>query len=165
MALAHVLAEKGGSAYSLSYVGVYAGLPASSKDSFTYAARRRQIASWRNTGVSVVSRPLRYPRDWPQSKPEEKGIDVKLAIDAVMMGVAREYDVAVIGSCDTDLAPAVEALLELKQRRGQPSPEVIAWEGRPGRIGISGVQLVQRRIERVDFEKVRDNTDYNVGSN
>jgi len=161
MGLAHTLADLGGPGYSLSYVGVYSGLPSSPRDPKTYGARRRQIAAWRNTGVTVINRPLRYPRDWPNVKAEEKGIDVKLAIDAVMMAVRREYDVGVIGSCDTDLAPAIEAILDLKHG-AKAAIEVIAWEGRPGRIGVSGVQLVERTVRRTDFDRIRDDTDYNI---
>ena len=63
--------------------------------------------------MKVIQRTLRYPSDWPSRKAQEKGIDVALAVDFVMMAVAEEYDVGVLMSTDTDLKPALEAVVAL----------------------------------------------------
>lgn len=55
-------------------------------------------------------RPLRYPRGWPAEDPEEKGIDVQLALGMVEAIVGDTCDVAIMFSRDTDLLPAVETL-------------------------------------------------------
>ncbi len=113
-ALALLLAGKGGRHSDLAYVGVYICLPDATLDPQTNRARLKQIAAWEAAGVRVVSRPLRYPPKWSRERPEEKGIDVKLAIDAVMMAVRDQYDIAILASTDTDLVPVAEALLELR---------------------------------------------------
>lgn len=60
---------------------VYAGRP-SPKDPRTYGAHMRQANAWTNeANVAVVTRSLRYPRNWPNEKPVQKGIDVHLAVD------------------------------------------------------------------------------------
>ena len=64
----------------LSEVRLYTGIPSQRRDRQGYAARRRQIAEWRRQGIIVSQRPLRYRRG---EQPQEKGIDVKLAIDFV----------------------------------------------------------------------------------
>src|SRR6266849_7591237 len=78
--LANLLASKGEGGYSLPFIGIYAGIAANSREPKTFAARRKQVAVWEKTGVTVFTRPLQYPRTWPNGKPHEKGVDVKLAI-------------------------------------------------------------------------------------
>lgn len=53
----------------------------------------------------MVARDLRYPAGWPAQPAQEKGIDVALAVDVVMMAARREFDVGVLFSSDTDLVP------------------------------------------------------------
>lgn len=43
----------------------------------------------------------------------EKGVDVKIATDLVAMAYAGEYDVAILVSGDSDLAPAVREVRRL----------------------------------------------------
>lgn len=101
----------------LHQVRMYRGLPSSAKDPKGYGAARRQIAAWNKLPhVAVTARPLRYPRDYPASKPEEKGIDVQIALDFAMMAVRGEYDVGVLMSGDTDLLPALEEVIRLNSQ-------------------------------------------------
>src|SRR2546422_3439090 len=89
---------------ALSQVRVYTGRPNSTRDPKTYGAHMRQCARWsREKDVVVIPRSLRYPRNWPAERPQEKGIDVQLAIDLVRGYVADEFDIAVLASTDTDL--------------------------------------------------------------
>ncbi len=46
----------------------------------------------------------------------EKGVDVKLAVDLIILAENKEYDIAILVSGDTDLVPAVEKVV-LKQKR------------------------------------------------
>lgn len=114
MRLGQRLAEASpGHARELTEVRVYRGQPDSTRDPKSYSANRRQQAAWERAGVKVIQRTLRYPSDWPSRKAQEKGIDVALAVDFVMMAVAEEYDVGVLMSTDTDLKPALEAVVAL----------------------------------------------------
>jgi hypothetical protein len=160
-ALAHFLAGKSGASYELVFCGVYCGIASSEKEPRTFAARRKQAAAWEKAGATVLMRPLRY-QGWPDERPREKGVDVRLAIDVVAKALAGDYDVAIIASCDTDLAPAVELLLELKAKNGTPDAELIAWEGRQSKIGVAGHRMTYREVTRSDFEAVSDPVDYNI---
>jgi uncharacterized LabA/DUF88 family protein len=103
-------------------VRTYRGLPSSKHDPIGYAAAYRQITLWENEALVVARhRPINY-RD-PRN-PREKGIDVLLAVDFVMMAIREEFDVGVIFSADTDLLPALEAVAEAK---GPQACEVAAW--------------------------------------
>ncbi|MEA3502962.1 MAG: NYN domain-containing protein, partial [Actinomycetota bacterium] len=87
-ALGRLLVKQSSFDRELSGVRIYRGLPSGSKDPKGYSASRAQIATWeKDPMVTVATRPLRYPHDYPDSKPEEKGIDVALAVDFVMGAV------------------------------------------------------------------------------
>lgn len=149
----------------LNEVRVYRGRPHSEKEPRTHAPHTRQTSAWADAGVTVVTRDLRYPRDWPQSRAEEKGIDVALAIDAVMMAVRGELDVAIIASTDTDQRPVLEAFHELPQ---QPRPvvETAAWSTPTfsKRLSVKGLHVWSHRLDHEAYQNVRDKHDYNIGS-
>ena len=101
-------AGPGGAACTLAAVRVYCGRPDPIKAPRTYIAHRRQTGRWEADGATVITRALRYPRNWPQDPAQEKGIDVVLAIDFVRLAIGGAYDVGVIMSTDSDLQPALE---------------------------------------------------------
>jgi uncharacterized LabA/DUF88 family protein len=110
----------------------------------------------------MVTRTLRYPPDWPQARAQEKGIDVALAVDFVQMAMAGEYDVGVIMSTDTDLRPALEAVLRLRSQGG-PVCEVAAW-ARAGchgpRLSLPSANIWCHWLSEADYLSVADPTDY-----
>ena len=65
------------------------------------------------------------PRNFPAALPQEKGVDVKLAIDFVLGAIDGEYDVGVVFSTDTDLRPALEMVAN--RFAAHPKPELAAW--------------------------------------
>jgi uncharacterized LabA/DUF88 family protein len=144
----------------LKEVRVYTGIPSSSKDSKSYGAHRKQTASWTQAGAVVIGHALRYPREWPNARPEQKGVDVQIAIDIVVMAIRREYDVAILASADTDLRPALEACKSLPE--GCPILEVAAWkgEGYASRLHLPGSHLWCHYLDRTDYLSVADRTRY-----
>jgi uncharacterized LabA/DUF88 family protein len=147
----------------LVQVRVYRGRPDSEKDPRGYGANLRQCTRWEaDPRVSVIWRTLRYPRNWPREREEEKGIDVALAIDFVTMAVRGEYDVGAIMSTDTDLKPALEAVAQMG---GSPYPrcEVAAWstpDQHSRRLSIPGRRLWCHWLDADDYQAVADPTDY-----
>jgi len=102
VALAEHLAADSPYDRELRQVRIYRGRPDSSLDPKGYAALSRQVGIWlqRPALVHVVMRTLRYPKGWQSSRlsgerPQEKGIDVALALDFVVMAVRDEYDVGI----------------------------------------------------------------------
>jgi uncharacterized LabA/DUF88 family protein len=148
----------------LTQVRVYRGRPDRNRDPRTHGANVRQSVAQEVSGrnkVTVITRPLRYPADWPSHAAEEKGIDVALAVDFVMMAVRQEFDVGVIMSTDTDLKPALEAVVSLG---GNPRCEVVAWNSPTSywrRITVRGARLWCHRLNAQDYAAVADLTDYN----
>jgi hypothetical protein len=143
-------------------VRVYRGRPDSSRDPQGYGANLRQCTAWEALGAKVITRTLRYPSGWPAEKAQEKGIDVQLAVDFVMMALRKEYDVGILMSTDTDLKPALEAVVDLAGNRS-PRCEVAAWEpphGHARRLSISRQNLWCHWLGASAFNDVADRTDY-----
>lgn len=147
----------------LAEIRVYWGRPEGALDPVGYRANLRQTTAWESTGVTVITRPLRYPRGWPEVPAMEKGIDVALAVDFVAMALLGEYDVGILFSTDTDLKPALEAVVSLA---GTPYPraEVTAWsfpERRHSpRLSVKGMKLWCHWLGLDDYEAVADRTDF-----
>ena|SRR5665648_76705 len=166
LALGRLLARRvsGG---CLANVRVYRGRPSQRRDSRSYSAYRRQTATQASRGVglvTVISRDLRYPPDWPRRAAQEKGIDVALAVDFVMMIARRECDVGILFSSDTDLVPALEAVLALRPG-SPPACEVAAWAapcGRPRSLSVRGARIRRHLLPEADYRVAADPTDYTL---
>ncbi len=158
--LARVLAagnDRGPDAQLLR-VEIHRGLPSQKHDPPSYAANRRQSAAWikENSQVVVpILRPLRYPRNYPQVPPVEKGIDVNLALRAVEWTFTKQCDVAIIFSHDTDLLPVPETIARLM---GADHVETASWQStgfrsrlrpKPPVFHHSISETVFRRVETV----------------
>ena len=137
LALAQHLADDSPYDRQLHQVRIYRGQPVNKHDPQGYAASRRQHAVWtRSPLVELVTRSLAYPPGWPnrtggRERPEEKGIDVALALDFALMGIHKDYDVGILMSSDTDLKPALEAVAALTDTQGTRAE--VAALSTPGR--------------------------------
>lgn len=85
-----------------------------------------------------------------------------LATDLVSLTLRGECDVAVIASADSDILPAIEEV----QIRTDVTIEVAAWQSgdrrRRQRLSVPGANVWCHWLSREDYERVRDDTDYNV---
>lgn len=168
--LGEYLAQASPYSRELKQVRVYRGMPSSDRDRKGYSACRKQVAAWeRLPNVKAVTRPLQYPIGWPNQclpgeKPNEKGIDVQLALDMAIMAQRKEYDVGILMSLDTDLRPALEYVRELTRAWGKPRVEVASWTT-PGqqnrRLSVSGSpQMFCHWIDEQAYKSIQDNTSY-----
>lgn len=169
-ALGQYLAADSSFDRKLKEVRVYRGLPSSSRDPKGYGAARKQITVWgRMATVKVITRPLQYPPGWPNNclpgeQPNEKGIDVQLALDMAVMAQRKEYDVGILMSLDTDLRPALEYVAEMTRAWGKPRAEVAAWSmpnQQCRRLSLPGKQNVYCHwVGEQTYQTLRDNTSY-----
>lgn len=110
----------------------------------------------------MIARDLRYPKDWPSRPAQEKGIDVALAVDFVMMVARKECEVGILFSSDTDLVPALEAVIALRPGKA-PACEVAAWAApgaRPRSLSVRGTRIVRHLLSEADYRLVADPIDY-----
>ena len=104
---------------SVSRVEVFRGLPIPEDDPDAYRRNQEQRAAWERGHhgvVNVTLRPLKYSWDYVdgsrvpvRSSRQGKGVDVLCALTLVELARSRAYDVVVLASRDTDLAPALDA--------------------------------------------------------
>lgn len=151
-------------------VRLYRGLPSATRDPKGNAAAQRQITLWRRSPlVTVVTHPIRYPDGWPNEslpgdRPQEKGIDVALALDFAIMGLEKQYDVGVMFSADTDLKPALDYIREKSRAWGVPRAEVGAWKSsqtQSRRLQLDGTpRLFCHWIDETAYKTIQDVTDY-----
>ena len=146
----------------LSGVRLYTGRPDASLQPKAHAANVRQCSAWESDGCYVFQRPLRYPPAWPNTggrRPEEKGIDVALAVDLTRLAQEDRFDVAIVCTGDTDLIPAVEDVL---QYSAGIQVEVAGWRSTRyrQRLSLPGRNIWCHWLQRADCEQVRDDTDY-----
>ncbi|MEI6452528.1 MAG: NYN domain-containing protein, partial [Actinomycetes bacterium] len=157
-ALGHLLAGRvpGG---RLTGVRVYRGRPSQRRDARSYAAHRRQTDRQVSRGdrlVTVISRDLRYPPEWPRRAAQEKGIDVALAVDLVVMVANRACDVGILFSNDTDQAPAPEAVLAPRPQ-DPPACEVAAWAApgvRPRSLSVRAARIRRHLLTAAEYRSV-----------
>lgn len=164
--LAQLLAtgnERGEDA-TLVRVEIHRGLPSASKDPIGYGANRRHSAAWMKENFAVVIprlRPLRYPHDYPKEPPEEKGVDVQLALAAVehTTGDPPLCDVAIIFSHDTDLVPVVQTISRLTSAA---HVETAAWKSDTfsARLRAPGVRAFHHELTFDIYEGVQDLVNY-----
>jgi uncharacterized LabA/DUF88 family protein len=165
-AFAEMLVEKGDARDELVHVGIYRGEPNPRRDPQTHAAHMRMRQSWIDECgadlVRVRTRPLRYLMGRPLSDAEEKGIDVQLAIDAMVMGIQKDYDYAILATTDTDLLPVVEGLTALRMATGKPDVAVIGWAGTEQHLTAAATPVLW--IGKRDYEVVRNRVDFNLSA-
>ncbi len=109
----------------LSSVRVFRGRPVPAYQPKPASANDMQTVAWEtDVRVTVSRRDLKYDLDDDGNfSAREKGIDVSLAISLVEGSLDQDFDVAIVFSGDTDLAPA----LELVFYRRLVHLEIAAW--------------------------------------
>ena len=138
-------------------INVYVGIPSPDRDPYGNAAYMRQRQAWEAAGVAVHARPLAYRKD---GQPEEKGVDVALAVDVVFNAARRHYDVAIIATTDTDILPALEAALDMRRAWGTPSVEVCSWRSAKKRLHVQGSSVWCHWLEDADYPGLEDPARY-----
>ncbi len=163
----HICEAKG---WTLTQVRFYTGIPDLADNPFWHRfweAKLRAI-SWQ--GVHVYSRSLRY-RNKTVKLPdgtaytflvgEEKGIDVRIALDVIRMAHRREYDVAVIFSQDQDLSEVAEEIRTIAREQDRWIKVACAFPFSPttrNRRGIEKTDWI--RIDRATYDACLDRRDY-----
>jgi hypothetical protein len=83
-----------------------------------------RVLALKRAGVVVTTRPIRYRKQTIElpdgtekivTTPQEKGVDIRLALDVVSLARKRQFDVAIIFSQDQDLAELVQELVDISR--------------------------------------------------
>lgn len=156
--------------WELSQVHFYTGVPDKSDDAFWnhFWVTKLRVMTWQQ--VVVFSRSLRY-RNQRVKLPdgtehtflvgEEKGIDVRIAIDVIRMAHHKDYDVALIFSQDQDLLEVAKEIRTISQEQDRWIKVACAFPLSPttlNRRGIDRTDWIQ--IDRAIYDACLDKRDY-----
>jgi hypothetical protein len=151
-------------------VRFYTGVPDQNDNAFWHAFWNHKLAMMGRHGIYIFSRPLRY-RNRRVRLPdgthhtftagEEKGVDVRLAIDVIRMAHHRDYDVAVIFSQDQDLSEVADEVRVISKEQDRWIKVVSAFPVSPAVKKMRGINRTDWiRINRVMYDACLDSRDY-----
>ena len=148
----------------------YTGFPHSSDDPAWNRFWVAKLAVMGRQGIEVFSRPLRYrnkvvrlPNGTKHSflSGEEKGVDVRIALDVMRLARHGRYDVALVFSQDQDLSEVAEEIRMIAGEQNRWIKMASAFPFSPtsqNRRGIDKTDWI--RIDRTTYDACLDRRDY-----
>jgi uncharacterized LabA/DUF88 family protein len=167
-ALASCVCETAG--WTLAQTRFYTGLHHPEANRFWHDFWLAKLAIMRGQGVEVYTRPVRYRvktvrlpdgKEHTFQAGEEKGIDVRIALDVIRCALQREYDVAVIFSQDQDLADVALEIRAIAREQNRWIKVACAFPVGPGshhRRGIERTDWIL--IDQAVYESCLDPNEY-----
>jgi len=148
----------------------YTGVPDSSDNAMWNHFWNAKLLAMSRQGVYTYSRPLRYRnklvmlpdgREHSVLAGEEKGIDVRIAIDVIRMAHRDEYDVALLFSQDQDLSEAAKELRVLAREQDRWLKVASAFPASVTARNRRGVEATDWiRIDKAMYDACLDPRDY-----
>lgn len=158
--------------WRLEQVRFYTGVPAEQRDPHWHGFWVRKLAMMGRHGIHVCSRELHYHNETvalPDGTSvtvrvgQEKGIDVRIALDIVRLAASDAYDVALVFSQDQDLAEAALEVRGISVSTGRWIKVACAYPWDPparNQRGINNTEWV--KIEAATYAAAIDPRDYRV---
>ena len=156
--------------WQLSQTRFYTGVPDPTDNLHWHAFWSAKMAVMGRQGVQIFSRPLRY-RNRTVRLPdghehtflagEEKGIDVRIALDIIRLAHRREFDVALVFSQDQDLSEVADEIRIIAKEQCRWIRIASAFPSSPtvrNRRGINKTAWI--RIDRATYDACLDRRDY-----
>jgi uncharacterized LabA/DUF88 family protein len=151
-------------------VRFYTGVPSSAEAPMWAGYWSNRMLAMKRAGIAVTTRPIRYRKEAILDAsgttktitiPQEKGIDVRLALDIVKAARRAEFDVAVIYSQDQDLVEVVSEVREIAQEQKRHIILASAFPGGPNASSRRGIDRTQWiRLDRAMYDACLDPRDY-----
>jgi uncharacterized LabA/DUF88 family protein len=156
--------------WNLVQVRFYTGVPDAADNALWNHFWAAKLAQMGRQNVHVFTRPLRY-RNQTVELPggqthtllvgQEKGIDVRLALDIVSAAHHNTCDVALVFSQDQDLSEVADELRQISQEQNRWIKMACAFPFSPAstnRRGINGSDWI--KIDRATYDACLDARDY-----
>jgi uncharacterized LabA/DUF88 family protein len=148
----------------------YTGIPNPGDNIFWNSFWMKKTAQMGRMGIKVFTRPMRY-RNKTVRLPdgsshtfltgEEKGIDVRIALDVLAGAMNYTYDVAVIFSQDQDLSEAATEIRTIAQQQDRWIKVACAFPWSPAAHNKRGINSTDwLKIDRATYDKCIDPRDY-----
>lgn len=167
-ALARVICRDQG--WSLTNIYFYTGVPSHSDKPFWSHFWQKKLAVMGTRGIETFSRELRYRNHAIKLEDgsyitaaigQEKGIDIRIALDVVGMALRDYYDVAIIFSQDQDLSEVAEEVRNISSQRNRWIKIACAFPLGPTSRNTRGIDKTDWiRIDRKTYDACIDPNDY-----
>lgn len=153
-----------------SLVRFYTGVHTFEHDELWSGYWSNRVLRMKRAGVVVTTRPLRYYPKFVTASDgtvtettlsQEKGIDVRIALDIVRLARTKQFDVGVIYSQDQDLAEVADEVKEISQQQDRWIKLVSAFPHgnfATSARGVNGTDWVQ--IDQTTYDACLDTYDY-----
>lgn len=127
----------------------YTGVPPQSKSEMWSGYWNNRVMALQRMGVFVETRKLRYHNEELENGtvrkvPQEKGIDIRIALDLMKCARKKEFDAAIIFSQDQDLSEAVAEVKDIAIEQGRKIKIISAFPE-------SQVATARRGINKTDW--------------
>ena len=162
-----VCASKG---WTPNLVRFYTGIPKKEKSPMWADYWSNRILAMNRAGINVTTRTLRYRIEATFNEngdkkeisvPQEKGIDVRLALDVVSCAIKGQYDIAVIYSQDQDLNEVVSDVKDAATAVNREIAVACAFPYGPNSTSKRGIDRTEWiRIEQAEYDQCLDPRDY-----
>ena len=156
--------------WALQQVRFYTGVPSATDNAFWHGFWSNKLAMMGRRGVAVYSRSLVYrnktiqvPGFGPYTflAGEEKGIDVRLALDALDAAHHRRFDVALIFSQDQDLSELAALIRQVAGFQNRWIKIASAFPDGPGAMNRRGINRTDWcPIDKLTYDACIDPRDY-----
>jgi uncharacterized LabA/DUF88 family protein len=168
LALSKTVCQQKG--WDLKQARFYTGIPDQQDDGFWNHFWSGKLAVMGRQSIHVFSRPLRYRnkqvrlsngQNYTFLSGEEKGIDVRLALDVIRLAHRREYDVALIFSQDQDLSEVAEEIRTIAAEQVRWIRIACAFPASPTSKNTRGINKTEWiKIDRATYDACLDHRDY-----
>lgn len=151
-------------------VRFYTGIPSHAESPMWSAYWSNRILAMKRAGVIVTTRPLRYRKKTAYDEngdlqeftvAQEKGVDVRLALDIVKAARTKQFDAVVIYSQDQDLCEVVEEIREIAHDQGREIKLACAFPSGPRATSGRGIDKTDWiRLKQEVYDTCLDPHDY-----
>lgn len=168
LALASLICRNKG--FHLHQIRFYTGIPTQHADPLWNAFWSAKLRTMSRMGIKTFSRPLRYRQktiklsqgiEYSFPVAEEKGVDVRIALDVVRMARKRELDVALLFSQDQDFSEVADEIREIAEEQRRWIKIACAFpssRSSSNKLGIQKTDWIP--IDRATYDACLDPHDY-----
>lgn len=160
--------------WNLQAIYFYTGMPDRAADPGRNEFWTKKLAMMGRQGIKIYTRPLRYRNKSVKLQDgsvhtvlvaEEKGVDVRIALDVIGKAVRNEYDVALVFSQDQDLSEVADEIRLIATQCERWIRMASAYPVSPtvsNKRGINGTQWI--KIDRALYDACIDSRNYRNNS-
>lgn len=156
--------------WSMRETRFYTGIPDLRDNVFWHTFWSNKLTSMGQIGINIYTRPLRYRNEtialpngqiYTTLVGQEKGIDIRIALDVIRLAHEKQYDVCLILSQDQDLSEVADEVKRISIEQKRWIKIASAFPDSPtcsNRRGINGSDWI--RIDKATYDSCIDPKDY-----